>query len=275
MVSSFEDGAPVSKPGITVEHESGVVLLTLDRPEKLNAIDRSMKVAIEQVIRDVAADDAQRVLVITGRGRGFCSGADISGPAGSPLVSTDVETRAELLQDRWFWITGLQSLEKPVLAAVNGLCVGAGLSLALACDIRFASDQAQFNPIFARRALVPDAGASYLLPRLVGTARALQLFWRAEPIGADEALRIGLIESVVPQDQLLPSVMAFASELARGPAVAIELTKRAVYRGVRATSLRDQAEYEEYLWTYSHTAADYREGRDAFQERRSPRYSGR
>lgn len=261
--------------GIVVHREDGVVLLTLNRPDRLNAINRPMKLAIERLIRDIRDDDDARVLVITGAGRGFCSGADISSGIGSPLVTTDVASRHELLQDRWYWITGLREMEKPVIAAVNGIAAGAGVSLAMAADVRFASEKALFNPIFVQRAMVPDAGASYLLPRLVGPGRALYLFWRSGGVDASEALRMGLVEELVPHDQLLESTLTFARELARGPSVAIELTKRAVYRGLAADDLREHAEFEEYLWTYSHAAEDYREGRLAFQERRQPKYTGR
>ena len=265
----------MSDTQVLIQQDHGVVTVTLNRPDKLNALTDEMKKALVEAIRQVAHDDDAKVLVLTGAGRGFCVGADLSATTGSPMLTQKEGPRAEWYKGRWSWITELRGLEKPVLAAVNGVCAGAGISLALVCDVRFASDRASFLPAFLRRAILPDGGASHLLTHLIGPSRALHLLWRGEAIDASEAWRQGLVEEVVPHEELMQRTMTFARDLATGPSVPIELTKRLVYRALAEPDLASHAEYEQFLWTFSKATEDYEEGRRSFQERRAPLYTGR
>jgi 2-(1,2-epoxy-1,2-dihydrophenyl)acetyl-CoA isomerase len=212
-----------------VEKKDGVVIFTLNRPEKLNALSPALRVGLKRILEDVADDDDAKVLVLTGAGRGFCSGADMVGQshADSPPPS-----RQDIEESRFGWIARFRSMRKPVLAAVNGVAAGGGFSLALACDVRIASDQARFVSAFIRRAILPDQCSTWLLPHLVGTSRALLMHWLSDEVKAEEALRIGLADMVVPHDQLMAKTMELANRLARGPSVTIELTTQAVYHAL-------------------------------------------
>lgn len=260
---------------IIVEPHDGIVTITLNRPEKLNAMTWDTWIEIEEAVAEADADDDARVIVFTGAGRGFCSGTDLSGspdPAGPPQQPE--LGRRRRLRSRYLTSASIIGCAKPTIAAVNGVAVGAGLSLALACDIRIASDQARFAAIWAKRALVPDYGCSYLLPRLIGTARAFELMYTGDIIDAQTALRIGLVNQVVPHEDLMPTVAALAARIAAGPPIALELTKRLVYRGLK-DELAAQSEYEEYCQNICRQSEDAMEGRRAFAERRDPVFRGR
>jgi 2-(1,2-epoxy-1,2-dihydrophenyl)acetyl-CoA isomerase len=254
-----------------VEKNDGVVTVTLNQPEKLNALSPAMRIGLKRILEDVNDDDEAKVLVLTGAGRGFCSGADMgSGPsAGSPPPS-----RQEIEESRFGWIGRFRTMRKPVIAAVNGVAAGGGFSLALACDVRIASEQARFVTAFMRRAILPDQSSTWLLPHLVGTSRSLLMFWLSDEVKAEEALRIGLVDMVTPHDQLMERTMQIAGRLAKGPSVTIELTKQAVYHAM-GVSLETQAEYEENLLNKVHHTEDVKEGRMAFREKRQPVFKGR
>ena len=254
-----------------VEKKDGVVTVTLNRPEKLNALSPAMRIGLKRILEDVNDDDDAKVLVLTGAGRGFCSGADmVAAPgAGSPPPS-----RQEIEESRFGWIGRFRTMRKPVIAAVNGVAAGGGFSLALACDVRIASDQARFVSAFVRRAILPDQSSTWLLPHLVGTSRALLMHWLSDEVKAEEAMRIGLADMVTPHDQLMTRTMEIANRLARGPSVTIELTKQAVYHAM-GVSLETHAEYEENLLNKVHHTEDVKEGRLAFREKRQPVFKGR
>ena len=261
---------------VIISQEGGVVTVTLNRPERLNALTDSIKDAIVDLQQRASLDDDIRVIVITGNGRGFCSGADLtSGLEGSPMVTPRKGPRVPWYDGRWGWIAGFRELEKPVVSAINGVTAGAGIALATVADVRFASDQASFVPAFMQRAILPDAGSSYLISRALGPNRALHMLYSGERISAEQALQAGLVEEVVPHEQLMERVNAFAQNIADGPPVAIELTKRLAYRAWESPSLLAHAEYEQFLWTFARSTEDYAEGRRSFQERRPPRYTGR
>jgi 2-(1,2-epoxy-1,2-dihydrophenyl)acetyl-CoA isomerase len=211
------------------------------------------------------------VLVLTGAGRGFCSGADM---AAAPAEGAPPPSRLEIEESRFGWIARFRTMRKPVIAAVNGVAAGGGFSLALACDIRIASDQARFVSAFIRRAILPDQCSTWLLPHLVGTSRALLMHWLSDDVKAEEALRIGLADRVVPHDQLMAQTLELARRLAKGPSVTIELTKQAVYHAM-GVSLETHAEYEENLLNKVHHTEDMKEGRLAFREKRQPVFKGR
>lgn len=249
----------------------GVATLTLNRPAVLNALNLELKAALAQAINDAGSRGDVRAVVITGAGRAFCSGGDIKemDPARSAA-----ETRTRLLALHRTIFAPLAALEKPVIAAVNGPAVGAGLSLALACDIVFASDQATFGLAFAKRGLVPDAGAAYRLVRLVGVARAKDLAFAARTLDAAEALRLGLVQRVIPAGELLAATHAYAAELAQGATVALGLTKRLLDLAPHS-SLEAMTEHEIGAVIQAIATTDHAEALRAFAERRPAKFTGR
>lgn len=249
----------------------GVATLTLNRPAVLNALNLELKSALARTIQDIDQRTDVRAVVITGAGRAFCSGGDIEE---MDAARSPADTRTRLLALHRTIFAPLAALEKPVIAAVNGAAVGAGLSLALACDIVFASDQATFGLAFAKRGLVPDAGAAYRLVRLVGVARAKELAFAARTLGAAEALELGLVQRVIPADELLAATHAHAAELAQGATVALGLTKRLLDLAPHS-SLEAMTEHEIGAVIQAIGTADHAEALRAFAERRTPKFNGR
>jgi 2-(1,2-epoxy-1,2-dihydrophenyl)acetyl-CoA isomerase len=259
---------------IRVEKKDGIVLLTLNRPDRLNAVTWDSWREITHAVRCLEEDDEARVLVVTGSGRGFCSGTDLVAAAAAGGKAPSGGCRSERLCSRFLATAAIIACAKPSIAAVNGVAAGGGLSLCLACDIRIASQEARFSAIWSRRALVPDFGCSYLLPRIVGMSKALELTYTGEMLDAQEALSIGLVRQVVAADELMPTAMALAGRIAKGPPIAIELAKRLAYRGWRQ-ELEAQVEYEEYLQRLCIESADAEEGVRSFLEKREPVFKGR
>jgi 2-(1,2-epoxy-1,2-dihydrophenyl)acetyl-CoA isomerase len=250
--------------------EQGVLTITLNRPDVLNAVNEQLSADLQQALRFAERADGVRSIVLTGSGRGFCSGQDLRDRAGMGEVAY-----GESLRRRYNpIILQMRTMEKPIIAAVNGVAAGAGCNLALAADLRIASDKASFIEIFSRIGLIPDSGGTYLLPRLVGMAKALELAWTADPVDAGEALRIGLVNRIVAHDELMKSAADLAHRLAQGPTRGFGLTKRGFNMGVVA-SLEAALEYEAHLQTIAGRSADHREGVTAFFEKRPPRFEGR
>ncbi|MBI4279766.1 MAG: enoyl-CoA hydratase/isomerase family protein [Armatimonadetes bacterium] len=251
------------------EKSDGVLTVTLNRPEVLNAVNEAVASGLQEALRQAERDPEVRCLVITGAGRGFCSGQDLKEPASLGL------TPLALLRKRYNpIISRIATMEKPVIAGVNGLAGGAGCRLALACDQRIASEQATFVQIYSRVGLIPDSGSTYFLPRLVGTARALEMMFLAEPVSAQEALRLGMVNRVVSAEHLVDATAELARRLAAGPTRTYGLIKRAVARA-QSADLEGALEYEAYLQEAAGRTADHREGVQAFLEKRPPRYAGR
>lgn len=250
--------------------DGGVLTITLNRPDVLNAVSVAMAADLNEAVRYAARGDQVRCVVLTGAGRGFCTGADLRDrPRGAGFSYRDA------LRSHYNpIILALRTMEKPVIASVNGVAAGAGCSMALAADLRIASDRASFIQSFARVGLIPDAGATFLLPRLLGMAKALELALTGEPVAADEALRLGLVNRVVPHDELPVVAMEIARRLAAGPTRAYCLTKRAFNAGLTA-SLEAALDYEAHLQEIAGRTADHREGVAAFLEKRAPRFEGR
>ncbi len=259
---------------IRVEKKDGIVLLTLNRPDRLNALTWDSWREITQAVGGLGEDDEARVLVVTGSGRGFCSGTDLAAAAAGAGEAPPEVSRSERLRSRYLGAAALLACPKPSIAAVNGVAAGGGLSLCLACDVRIASQEARFSAIWSRRALVPDFGCSYLLPRIVGMSKALELMYTGQMIDAQEALAIGLVGQVVAAEELLPTAMALAERIAKGPPIAIELAKRLAYRGWRQ-EIESQSEYEEYLQRLCIESEDAQEGVRSFLEKREPVFRGR
>ena len=193
---------------IRVEKKDSIALLTLNRPDKLNALTWYSWWEIGQAVRQLGEDDEVRVLVVTGSGRGFCSGTDLAAVVAGEGEPPPAASRKERLRSRYLGAAAVLACPKPSIAAVNGVAAGAGLSICLACDIRIASQEARFSAIWSRRALVPDMGCSYLLPRIVGISRALELMYTGRMMEAQEALAIGLVSQVVAATELMPTALA-------------------------------------------------------------------
>jgi 2-(1,2-epoxy-1,2-dihydrophenyl)acetyl-CoA isomerase len=250
--------------------DGGVLTITLNRPDLLNAINEQMAAELNDAIGFAGRAAEARCIVLTGAGRGFCSGQDLRDRAGTSGISYGELIRARLNPI----VLGLRALEKPVIAAVNGVAAGAGCSLALAADLMIASDRASFALSFSRIGLIPDGGTTFFLPRLVGTARSLEIAFSGEPVEAAEALRMGLVNRVVPHDDLPASASQLAQRLAAGPTRAFGLTKLAVNAGLCA-SLEAALENEALLQGIAGLTADHGEGLAAFLEKRRPRFEGR
>jgi 2-(1,2-epoxy-1,2-dihydrophenyl)acetyl-CoA isomerase len=254
---------------LRVEIDGPVATITLDRPDALNALTVALKQELLAAFAAVAADDALRAVVLTGAGRAFCAGQDLRErlePDAVPLAD-EIRLRYNPL------IRAMRGLPKPIIGAINGIAAGAGASLAFACDIRIAAEGASFLLAFGRVGLIPDSGATWLLPRLVGGAKAAELALMSEPLGAADAERFGLVARVVPGDALLAEARAMAVRLAAGAPRAIALTKAALDASWDA-SLEAQLEAEAVLQGIAGSTADHAEGIAAFLERRPPRFTG-
>ena len=255
---------------VTYEVTEGVGVISLNRPDKLNAVNMDMHRALASALKAVARDDTARAVVLTGSGRGFCVGQDLTefGAAGDDF-RTDEHVRTTFNRH----VEAMTQLEKPVIAAVNGVAAGAGASLALAADMRFAGESAVFMQAFVKIGLVPDTGSTWFLPQLVGLPRAIELASTGRDVAADEALAMGMVNRVVADEALHDETMSFAAELATMPTRAIGMTKRAMYRAVTAT-LPSSLEYEAQLQQAARQTADHTEGVMAFLEKREPSFTG-
>ncbi|MEP7041244.1 MAG: enoyl-CoA hydratase-related protein [Chloroflexota bacterium] len=258
------------QPYETIRYELGdsVATVTLARPESLNALNATMRGELMMAVKAAARDENVRAVVITGDGRGFCSGADLRGGSG------ERDFRRVLTDEYNPLITALRELPKPVIAAVNGVAAGAGMSLALACDLVYAADDARFILAFGRIGLVPDSGMTRTLVRGLGRHRAAALIFGGEPLGAVEAHAVGLVNGVVPAEQLAATAHAAAATLAKAPTRGIGLAKRAINHAEDAL-LSESLAMEAALQELAGRTEDHAEGVAAFGEKREPRFLGR
>jgi enoyl-CoA hydratase len=254
--------------------DSGIATLTLNVPNKLNALTVKMGMNLPAAVDEVARDDSVRVLIVTGAGRGFCSGADVS--AMQAFTGAAEQSRFNRLQvTGWPAVDAFPKLLKPTVAAVNGPCVGAGLSLALSCDIRIASETARFGVAQVARALVPDFGLTCYLPLAAGMSNALELMYTAELIDAAEALRIGLVSRVVPPDDLMKTTRELANKIARQAPLSVELTKKMVWRGL-FDRLARQLDLETDSIRICRQSEDHLDSVKAFLEKKPlPKFKGK
>ncbi|MDP9340886.1 MAG: enoyl-CoA hydratase-related protein [Actinomycetota bacterium] len=257
---------------ILYEEREGTAWIRLNRPERLNALTTALSAEALDAVARVEKDPEIRCLVITGEGRGFCAGQDLQEFAERGSGALDVGEHLRSGYNRL--ITALVELPKPVVAGVNGVAAGAGLSLALACDVRIASDAARFLQAFVKIGLVPDSGGNWLLPRAVGVAKALELSITGEQVDSAEALRIGLVTSVVPADDFPTELERYATNLAAMPTRAIGSTKRLLAETPGLT-LAETLEREAVAQAEAATSEDFKEGVRAFLEKRPPRFTGR
>jgi 2-(1,2-epoxy-1,2-dihydrophenyl)acetyl-CoA isomerase len=254
---------------LRIEISDAVATVTLDRPEALNALTIPLKAALLDAFRALGTDPAVRAVVLTGAGRAFCAGQDLR-----ERLEPDALPLADEIRRRYNPIVrAMRGLPKPIVGAINGVAAGAGASLAFACDVRVAAEEASFLLAFGRVGLIPDSGATWLLPRLVGAAKAAELALMTEPLSARDAERSGLVARVVPGETVVAEAQALAARLAAGAPRALALTKRALEASWDAT-LDEQLETEADLQGEAGATADHAEGIAAFMERRAPRFKG-
>jgi enoyl-CoA hydratase/carnithine racemase len=262
----------VSFEHLLLSRGDGIGVLTLNRPEKLNAFAGRMREEIADAVREMADDPDVRVLVVTGAGRAFCAGADI-GYMRDLLERRDTEAFTALVEAGRAVVTTVRAVPKPVIASVNGPAAGGGANLALACDLRIASERASIGQTFNRIGLHPDWGGTFFLPRIVGPSKALQLIFSAEMLDAERAQQLGLFDRVVPHEQLEAETLAAARMLAAKPPRALALAKRAVYASGGA-SLDEVLDVELAHQLECFQSDDAREGLAAFLEKRPPAFTG-
>ena len=253
---------------ILVEVADGVATITLNRPDSLNALNSAMRRELLAAVKASGRDEAVRAVVITGAGRGFCSGADLRGGAAERAF------RRVLTDEYNPLISAIRELPRPVIAAVNGVAAGAGVSLALACDLVYAAEEARFIQAFVRIGLVPDSGSTRTLVRTLGRHRAASLAFSGEPLSAADAKAAGLVNEVVPAAELAGTVHAAAAALAAGPTRAIALAKRSINHAEDAL-LAESLAMEAGLQELAGRTDDHAEGVAAFGEKREPRFIGR
>ncbi len=257
---------------VLFERREAVALVTLNRPDRLNAFNEAQHLALRQALEACAADDSCRAIVLTGAGRGFCAGQDLSerDPAmlgDSPDLGRTIEQFYNPL------VRQIRDLPKPVICAVNGVAAGAGANIALACDIVLAARSARFIQAFAKIALVPDSGGTWFLPRLLGEARAKALALTGDALDAQKAADWGLIWDVVEDDRLMDEALALADRLSHGPTHTYGLIKRGIHAAA-ANPLEAQLDLERELQREAGRSQDYREGVSAFLEKRAPEFTG-
>jgi 2-(1,2-epoxy-1,2-dihydrophenyl)acetyl-CoA isomerase len=254
------------------EKSEGLAVITLNRPEKLNALSMQLLQEVMDALSQAEGDDQVRCVLVTGAGRGFCSGADLaenmsaSGAGHFDFGAGPMEAFGRIP-------IAIRHLNKPSVAAINGVAAGGGTGIALACDFRIVSDQARFTTVFMRRSIMPDTGVTWLLPRLVRIDKALELLFTADAVDAQQMEKLGLATYVVPHDELMPRALEFAGRIARGP-FALPLARKAVYQSLNH-DLSTATEIESHFANLVGKSEDLKEGVAAFLEKREPRFVGR
>ena len=264
---------------LTLSKEEHTCVLTLNRPDKLNALNFTMNTELPQALDEICADREIRVVIITGAGDAFCSGGDVKETLGvqvsqPSMWKVNFGRRLKGEPNLIDLVTGMRQAGIPFIAAVNGVAVGVGFSLALACDMRLASEKARFSMAFVRRGICPDTGATYLLPRLIGSGRASELFLTGRFIDAQEADKIGLVNRVVPHEELMPAARELAKQIAENPPLAVQVSKRMMYLGMVTPDLGEQIAYESACSRMLMETEDFAEGVTAFLEKRAPEFKG-
>ena len=250
---------------IILEKSNNIATITLNRPDRLNALTNRMADELSDAFTSAVRDDETRVVIITGAGRAFCSGADLKERRGG---------RSQLgrgLADKLF---AAVNIEKPVIASINGVAVGGGFTLTLSCDIRIASEDAKFQLPFTRLGICTELGSTYLLPRLIGMGKACELLLTSKMIDAKEAKEIGLVNQVVPASELAKATYEMASSIAKLPSLAVQMNKRGLRQAMN-TDLASQLRYETLATAYLSDTEDHKEAIKAFLEKREPIFTGR
>lgn len=258
---------------IDLIEDAGILTITLNRPEKLNALAGHMRRDLAEALETAASERNVHVVVITGAGRAFCAGGDVAAMA-ELIERHDADEFSRLLGSARRVVTSIRQMTKPVIASVNGPAFGAGCNLALACDLRIASTTATFNQSFAKVGLHPDWGGTYFLPRLVTPNKACEMFFLGETMGADEALRLGVVNYVVEPAELVAETRKLAERLRDAPAIALGAAKQAVYMS-QAAELEEMLRFETEAQMRCFESQDGAEGLRAFLEKRPPKFTGR
>jgi len=258
---------------LALDRQGHSAIITLNRPDKLNALSADLRDALTSALTEAREDDEVRTVILTGAGRGFCSGADLTGPA--PAGTTPSQNTH---LDEFGWVgrqaMSVYHLDKPVIGAINGVAAGAGMSLALSCDMRVGSENSRFKSVFIERNLSPDSGLSFFLPRVVGQSRAADLIYTSRAVDAEEAYRIGLLDRLVAHDALLDTALEIAEQMAAWPPLALRSSKRVLQHNLEV-GLEDALRYEMTGLSFARRASnDAKESRAAFIEKRKPTYTG-
>jgi 2-(1,2-epoxy-1,2-dihydrophenyl)acetyl-CoA isomerase len=264
----------VSEQPLQIERHDRIAILTMSRPDRLNALNVELRESLIRTCDALRVDDSVWAVVLTGAGRGFCAGVDLRGASDE----SEAASRQERL-DVLGWVGRLstavyRTLDKPIIAAVNGVAAGAGMSLALACDMRVGTSNTRFKTVFIERSLSPDTGMSYFLPRIVGYSRACDLIFTSRFVDAEEAHRIGLLDRLVPAERLLEEAMTLAQQIASWPPVAMQAARRVLQQSMVA-NFDEQLRNESFGLLLARRAPhDVQESRDSFLERRPPHFTG-
>ena len=256
------------------ETKDHVATLTLNRPERMNALGGTLREDFYAGLTQAIDDSEVRVIVITGAGKAFCAGGDVKAMQEAKEQKRERPLMERVAPGRDRSVLLMRESPKPLIAAVNGAAAGAGMNIALGCDIRLASTTARFSQAFVRRGLHPDWGGTYFLPRIVGMAKAAEMIFTGQIIDAHEALRLGIAWSVHEPEQLLPATYELAATIAAGPPIAIRLARRALYHNAEA-DLQSSLEFETFAQNICFETDDAREGIRAFVEKREPKFTGR
>jgi enoyl-CoA hydratase/carnithine racemase len=255
---------------IVYTKEDGIATITLNRPDNRNAFTPEMTESLHRAEDDAAEDDKVRVLILTGSGNSFCSGADVKSMAQRAGQAGEKPAERRNIPGGLL----LHKFPKPVIAAINGVAAGGGLDMALSCDIRIASDRARFAEVFVRRGLIPAMGGTYFLPRLVGIDWACLLVWTGDMLDAKQAERIGLVTMVVPHEELGSATRELAEKIVKGPPLAIRKAKLAIYEGLKL-SLEEALKFTSPFNKELMASEDHKEGARAFLEKREPVFKGK
>lgn len=259
-----------------VDREAHTATITLNKPERLNAIDQQTHLDILTLCEEVQQDDDVWVIIWTGAGRGFCSGADVGA---GPVAVQDEDRPLNVRLDEETWVSrqgkALYGIDKPMIAAVNGVAAGAGFALSLCCDMRVGSENARFVTVFSERSLPPESGMSFLLPRIIGSGRALDLFLTSRRIDAQEAYRMGVLDRLVAPDDLMPTAREIAARICELPPGAVRVTKRTVQKALESGFEASTAFETLGGRLVAQTPKDREESQASFLEKRKPIYTGR
>jgi len=263
----------LENPVVLEKIENGLAIVTLNRPEKLNALNNELDTAFNKTMLKISQDESVHVVIITGAGRAFCAGGDLA-VIGKSRESGDSKDLEPLLRGGMQAVLKIRTMPQPVIAAVNGVAAGAGMNIALAADIRIAAEEAVFGQNFVKVGLFPDYGGTYFLPELVGPSKAAELFYTGEMIDARKALELGIVNKIVPVTQLEQEVLLFAKKLLQGPPISLRAIKKTLF-AAKTAEISHALEQEVHEQLRAFHSEDCLEGIHAFFEKRPPKFQGK